>query len=795
MKLLYINHTAQLSGGELALLNLLQHLDRTKFDPHVLLFADGPLAEALRKEHIPVHVLELNAAINKATRIAAGKVGAFSPGRVLQIAAFIWRLRGAIRHHRPDIVHTNSLKADLLGGLAARLAGIPVVWHIHDRIASDYLPGRMVWLLRRLSRHVPKAVIANSQSTLETLYLPTSKPKIIAYPGIPDPMAGRLPFPEQPSARQPRTVSGATVILVGRISPWKGQDVFIRAAAIVNRTRPDVHFNIVGSVLFGEEAYETEIRQLVQKLGLEKVISFLGFRKDVPDLISKADLLVHASTSPEPFGQVVVQAMAAGKPVVATRGGGVVEIVAEYETGLLVPMGDADAMAAAILMILANPGQAAAMGTAGRQRYLKHFTIDTTVSEIKKVYQRMRDDRNGPGIRRGTGRLHLLFLNHTAALGGGEYALLNLARRLDQNLYQITIILFSDGPLADELRKAGLKVRIVTLSPAINKLNRYELGKFSLELRKIVELARFVRFLTRTIREIQPDIVHTNSLKSDILGGAAARLAGHKLVWHIRDRIEAGYLPKKAAGAFSKLAKRAPHFVIANSHSTLATLNLPKSKPSAVVYSGLPDPQLAPWSPAPVPAVAEQPAGTGGKVVMVGRISPWKGQEVFIRAASLVHQARPEARFEIIGSALFDEDAYAAHIRGLVDSLGLREVVSFLGFRNDVPELIDAADLLVHASTTPEPFGQVVVQAMAAGKPVVATRGGGVVEIVAEYETGLLVPMGDADAMAGAILMILANPGQAAAMGTAGRRRFLEHFTIQTTIDSIQTLYESIAAH
>ncbi len=332
-------------------------------------------------------MLELNAAINKATRIAAGKASAFSPGRVLQIAAFIWRLRGAIRHHRPDIVHTNSLKADLLGGLAARLAGIPVVWHIHDRIASDYLPGRMVWLLRRLSRHVPKAVIANSQCTLETLYLPTSKPKIIAYPGIPDPMAGRLPFPEQPSARQPRTVSGATVILVGRISPWKGQDVFIRAAAIVNRTRPDVHFNIVGSVLFGEEAYETEIRQLVQKLGLEKVISFLGFRKDVPDLISKADLLVHASTSPEPFGQVVVQAMAAGKPVVATRGGGVVEIVAEYETGLLVPMGDADAMAAAILMILANPAQAAAMGTAGRQRYLKHFTIQTTIDSIQPLYE------------------------------------------------------------------------------------------------------------------------------------------------------------------------------------------------------------------------------------------------------------------------------------------------------------------------------------------------------------------------------------------------------------------------
>ena len=184
--------------------------------------------------------------------------------------------------------------------------------------------------------------------------------------------------------------------MVGRISPWKGQDIFIRAAALVRQTRPDVRFEIVGSVLFGEEAYESQIHQLVETLGLQDTVLFLGFRNDIPELIAAADILVHASTTPEPFGQVVVQAMAAGKPVVATRGGGVLETVVEHQTGLLVPMGDAPAMAAAILTILANPVQAAAMGRSGRRRFLEHFTIEQTVIAIQNLYTRTAPPSTNP---------------------------------------------------------------------------------------------------------------------------------------------------------------------------------------------------------------------------------------------------------------------------------------------------------------------------------------------------------------------------------------------------------------
>ena len=153
----------------------------------------------------------------------------------------------------------------------------------------------------------------------------------------------------------------------------------------------------------------------------------------------------------------------------------------------------------------------------------------------------------------------------------------------------------------------------------------------------------------------------------------------------------------------------------------------------------------------------------------------------------------PTCRFQIVGSALFGEDSLEGELRQLAGSLGIGERIEFMGFRKDVPEIISAGTLVVHASTVPEPFGQVIVQAMAAGKPVVATRGGGVLEIVDDGVSGLLVPMKDADAMANAICEILSDPVRARKMGEAGRERFLEKFTIEKTVEAVEGIYDSMS--
>ncbi len=446
VKILFLDHTAQLGGGELALLSLAQRLDRRRFHSEVILFADGPLATALRESNIAVEILPLAESIRTTGRGTLGIGSLARLGAVTGSIKFVWQLARHIRQKKPDIVHCNSLKADILGGFAARLAGAKIIWHIHDRIENDYLPAPVVKVFRFLARHVPHEIIANSHATLETLHLPSSKPSAVIYPGIAKPeeeamgcttktqrhegqgstsnenlpqrhkdtkwgvelgvrneksesvkevypgLAGMDAFPVSPSrsdfvswclrGEHPSPV----VTLIGRISPWKGQEVFIRAAAVVLKQFPACRFQIVGSALFGEDALETQLKQLAALLGVGNRVEFLGFRKDVPEIIAAGTLLVHASTVPEPFGQVIIEAMAECKPVVATRGGGVLEIVDEGVTGLLVPMKDVHAMAAAICKILSNPDKAAEMGRAGQQRFLEKFTIEKTIEKLQVIY-------------------------------------------------------------------------------------------------------------------------------------------------------------------------------------------------------------------------------------------------------------------------------------------------------------------------------------------------------------------------------------------------------------------------
>ena len=183
------------------------------------------------------------------------------------------------------------------------------------------------------------------------------------------------------------------IALIGRICPWKGQHIFLRAAASVHRRFPSAQFKIVGAPLFGEEQYEAEVRRLCTELGLDAAVEFTGFCPDIPRLIPELDVVVHASTTGEPFGQVIIEGMAACKPVVATNGGGVPEIVVNNETGLLVAMGDADAMAEAICKLLADPVMARRMGLQGFMRVKECFTIEHTVQKVHAVYRQLLETR------------------------------------------------------------------------------------------------------------------------------------------------------------------------------------------------------------------------------------------------------------------------------------------------------------------------------------------------------------------------------------------------------------------
>jgi len=387
IRVLFVDHTASLGGGEIALANLVQHLDPEKIRPVVVLASEGPLVERLRV-FAETYVLPLPAQVltQKKDKLGIDTLLRLRDG--LSVLLYVGRLARFIREHHIDLVHTNSLKADIIGGLAGRLSLRPVIWHVRDRIDDDYLPKPVVQAFRVLSHLIPTFVIANSAATLRTLRSQregqedarsTSRSNgrtAVVHDGT------SVPPLRVQSERRAETCIG----LVGRISPWKGQHIFIQAAALVAKRFPKTRFLIIGSALFGESQYEEEVRLMPGQLGIADKVEFAGFRNNVEQAIAALDLLVHASTQGEPFGQVIIEGMAAGKPVIATDGGGVPEIVQDGETGILVPMGDAAAMAEAICQILCDPARADEMGARARERVTDCFTLERTARRVEVVY-------------------------------------------------------------------------------------------------------------------------------------------------------------------------------------------------------------------------------------------------------------------------------------------------------------------------------------------------------------------------------------------------------------------------
>lgn len=397
----------------------------------------------------------------------------------------------------------------------------------------------------------------------------------------------------------------------------------------------------------------------------------------------------------------------------------------------------------------------------------------------------------GPGGREDlSGMMRIAYIDHTARWSGGEVALYNILTHLGDAVDPL-VILAEEGALADRLREKGVDVRVVSMDDKVRSRNRN-----AVNLQIVPAACRmfaYGRGLSRLLKEEQAVCVHTNSLKSALYGAVAAKLAGIPLVWHIRDHIGAPYLKPAVAKAIRLLSRLLPNGVIANSRSTLLSLELPDSKKTLVVHSAFAS-EIAERGP---DDRAETKPGNGAPaefvVLLVGRLAEWKGQHVLLEAAKSFLDD-PRVRFLLAGDALFGEDAYKQRLLRQIEADGLANV-RLLGHVDGVHELMREADLLVHTSITPEPFGQVIVEGMAAGLPVIASNEGGPMEIVVHGETGYLIPPGDARLLAEAIRSLMDQPEKRKAMSGKAIARVREHFVIERTVKQITSYYEGLIAN
>jgi glycosyltransferase involved in cell wall biosynthesis len=384
LRVVYLDHCARLAGAELALVRLLGSLP--DIQAHVILAEDGPLVARLLEAGVSVEVLSLGERARDLPRESV-RVRALPLGTAFASAAHVTRLAWRLRRLRPDLVHASSLKACVYGGVAARLAGLPVVWHARDQMTPGWLPTTAIRLVRWLASRTASVVIADTQSTLLTLGLAHERGVVIPSP---------IDYERIASTTRERRKGGPLRIgVVGRIAPIKGQDLFLRAFAHAF-PRGSERAVVVGAPLFGEEAFEHELRRLTHRLGATDRVEFRGFEADVAAALADLDVLVNSSVVPETLAQAVVEGMAARLPVVAPRDGGPAEVIEHDVTGVLYRAGDVEALSSELRRVAGDAALRRRLGESAQTR-ARQFAPDVVAPRVMSVYQRLaRRERSAP---------------------------------------------------------------------------------------------------------------------------------------------------------------------------------------------------------------------------------------------------------------------------------------------------------------------------------------------------------------------------------------------------------------
>ncbi len=376
--------------------------------------------------------------------------------------------------------------------------------------------------------------------------------------------------------------------------------------------------------------------------------------------------------------------------------------------------------------------------------------------------------------------MRILFVQSQTEIGGAETALLALTRSLSRENVQPVVALlgFGRGPLGDQLRAQG--VTVVNVPAA--------------RFRHLAAAARTIRAIARLIRDERITAVVANGGHPLLFARPAALLAQVPCIWWVH-----GCEPNDSLrGDFNTWAVSllgADRFV-ANSAFTAKSLirMFPEATSVDVVPPGI---HLAACRPRRSRQACRAALGIAADAFAVGifgRLQPWKGQDVFLKAAAALKRNRQGCRLLVVGGAQFGLDPeYPVKLRRLSADFGLNGDVLFLGHREDVPDLMNSCDVVVHASIAPEPWGLVLAEAMAAGVPVIATRHGGPLEMIEDGVTGMFYSPGDAAGLSVALGTLWSDPPLRRRLGRAAQTYAEKAFSAEFTAKKFAAIFENVA--
>ncbi len=381
--ILFVHNNNDFYGAESILLELVKRLDRSSFYPIVVLPTDtrhiNRLSLRLEQEGIEHYFIRMAVMRRKYFHL----LGALRFLRDLVLGSL--SLVRLIRRRHVALVHSNTI-AVLCGAVAAWITRRPHVWHIHE-IIVDPKPARR--MMHSLVCHLSDAVITISGAVRGHILrdCPSCAERFkVIHNGI-----DVAPLSREPGNARIREEFGVPlnaplVGMAGRVCRWKGQLLFLEAAKLASQAKPGLYFIAVGGVFDDEVVYMERFRNAADRSGLEGRFIVSDFRSDIREIMNSFDIFVLPSTQPEPFGLVVLEAMALAKPVIASAHGGPMETVCHGETGYLIPPNDSRALADSILKLADDPLHAVSMGAAGCQRVSERFRAERFVSDFQRLY-------------------------------------------------------------------------------------------------------------------------------------------------------------------------------------------------------------------------------------------------------------------------------------------------------------------------------------------------------------------------------------------------------------------------
>jgi glycosyltransferase involved in cell wall biosynthesis len=346
------------------------------------------LTERLRQMGVKYHVISRVKLISTSTYIFKEKI--FNPFAVLYdcfvFLSAIWKIKNYLKRERINLVHTNSILAHIYGAIAAKIAGVPCIWHMQDIVDPEMVFGLARRALVFLGRILPEKITVISIAVGQMFTGKSSQKVQVVYNGT-DTIKFSPEIDGSGIRKEFNIANDEFVVgIVGRLVIWKGQREFLKAASVIINRIPNTKFLIIGDTTFGSKQYKEELYDLACELGIESKVIFSGGREDIPNIIRAMDVMVHASISPEPFGLVIIEGMASGVPVVASNRGGPVEIIEHRKDGFLVDPEETENVANIVIELLRDKALRKKISENARIKVVERFTIEEFTSKFQRIY-------------------------------------------------------------------------------------------------------------------------------------------------------------------------------------------------------------------------------------------------------------------------------------------------------------------------------------------------------------------------------------------------------------------------